>query len=135
LLNDLHRYYRTVCVDYRWKVDEADKDWALRNVKLRHSRKVWHLANLALHCAARSLAQRGEHDAFLAQRLGLPPLMKIAVALERLGAAGECGEVWKRYDFYLGRVSQAATRRALESLRPDDEDSCAEYVELKENAD
>ena len=138
LLNDLHRYYRTVCVDYRFKVEEADKGWALRNVKLRHSRKTWHLANLALHCAARALDDHGRHDAFLAERLQLPPLMKVAVAMDELGgpeAARECADLWRRYDVYLGRVSLPDVRSALEVLRPEDEERSAPYLELKENAD
>lgn len=138
LLNDLHRYYRTVCVDYRWKVEEADKGWALRNVKLRHSRKTWHLANLALHCAARSLDDRREHDAFLAERLALPPLVKLVVAMEELGgrdAARRCADLWRGYDAYLDRVARPEVRRALESLRPADEERGVEYLELKENAD
>lgn len=38
LLNDVIRYYRTICVDYEFKITEENKDWALRNIKLRFSR-------------------------------------------------------------------------------------------------
>lgn len=39
LLNDIFRFWRTLCVDYGMKRWTEDKKWALRNVKLGMSRK------------------------------------------------------------------------------------------------
>jgi hypothetical protein len=46
LCNDIARYYRTLCIEYKAKVDDPDKDWCTRNVKLRHSRKFWYFSCL-----------------------------------------------------------------------------------------
>ncbi|MGB2931931.1 MAG: DUF294 nucleotidyltransferase-like domain-containing protein [Methyloceanibacter sp.] len=39
-LNDLIRYYRTMCVDFEYKTIEEGKSWGDRNIKLVFSRKL-----------------------------------------------------------------------------------------------
>jgi len=48
LFNDLTRYWRTICVDYAAKHwDQGDAKWALRNAKLRFSRKLLYASGIA----------------------------------------------------------------------------------------
>ena len=46
LCNDIARYYKTLCIEYKAKIDDEEKDWCTRNMKLRHSRKFWYFANI-----------------------------------------------------------------------------------------
>jgi hypothetical protein len=61
LCNDIARYYRTLCIEYKAKVDDPDKDWCTRNMKLRHSRKFWYFSCLmTIVCLADSNPQGDE---------------------------------------------------------------------------
>lgn len=67
LLNDLTRYWRTICVDYAAKHREQDgKKWALRNAKLRLSRKLIYASGLAL-CLSCELDPPKESGLFAGQ--------------------------------------------------------------------
>lgn len=111
LLNDITRYWRTVTVDFVYKQSAAgDGKWALRNAKLRMSRKLifaaglLHVFNCQLDADAEQARQhlREQQDAslltaYLTQRFSTP-------ALEVIGKA--C----------LGlKISEATVRRLLDS--------------------
>ncbi len=46
LLNDLIRYYRTICVDFECKTYEHGKPWGDRNIKLQFSRKLLYFSGI-----------------------------------------------------------------------------------------
>jgi hypothetical protein len=133
--NDLHRYYRTLCMDYRHKVEELDKSWAIRVLKLRHSRKLWHLANLALQCwTVDAIADDAERDAALAARIDWPTLLRLAAALEHFGAPELARAPFVCFDRFLAALASADVRRALASLEYERRRESAVYCELHENA-
>ena len=108
--NDLHRYYRTLCMDYRHKVEALDKSWAIRVLKLRHSRKLWHLANLTLQCwAYDAIADDSDRDVMLASRVGWPSLLRLAGALEHFGAPELAREPFFCMDHFLATLSSRST--------------------------
>jgi hypothetical protein len=133
--NDLHRYYRTLCLDYRWKVEEEGKEWAIRVMKLRHSRKIWHLANIAIQCAAREAEERGDdYDATLLRALGAPPLVKIATTAEASRRTDLSRRIFIAYDYFLRQMRSPEVRSELLALRYEDGERSALYVNLRENA-
>jgi len=134
LSNDLHRYYRTLCVDYRFKIEQQNKGWAIRNMKLRHSRKLWHLANLCLQCAAASKDSVDEHDGMLAQHLSEPPLLKLVTAMREIGGVSVCADVWTLYDNFLGLIRDKGFRGALDSVEYAQREQSAEFTRIRDNA-
>lgn len=136
LANDLHRYYRTLCMDYRYKVEELDKSWAIRVLKLRHSRKLWHLANIALQCwAVESIDDDAERDVVLASRVGWPSLLRLCVALEAFGALELAREPLLCFDRFLAALGRAEVRDALVRLDYDARERCPSFVDLRLNAE
>ena len=115
LQNDLHRYYRTICVDYRFKVESAGKRWAIRYFKLRHARKLWHLANLALFCQAARLPD-ADRDLHLATDLPRPPLLRISGSLRALGGLRLCGDLLRAYDGFLAALADPRLRGDLDLI-------------------
>ena len=115
LQNDLHRYYRTICVDYRFKVESAGKHWAIRYFKLRHARKLWHLANLALFCHAAQLSD-DDRDLYLATSLPRPPLLRLVEVLRAQGGLSLGAALVRAYDGYLAALADPEIRRGLDRV-------------------
>lgn len=134
LSNDLHRYYRTICVDYRFKVENAGKHWAIRYFKLRHSRKLWHLANLAVFCRA-ALLPDDARDGHLAEQLPRPPLLRTAEALRPLGGLPLCAGLVTAYDAFLAALADPETRRALDLLGYDLREASPAFHRLRASAE
>lgn len=120
LCNDVARYYRQLCIDYNQKHKTADREWAEKNVKLRHSRKFWYFTTgFAIVAAALSSRQEGNerrwrmgdaHDRLLDaleqptyERLPAPPGNVAAVRRELLSI----------YAAYLHKMSSSEMRKSL----------------------
>jgi hypothetical protein len=133
--NDLHRYYRTLCMDYRHKVEELDKSWAIRVLKLRHSRKLWHLANIALQCwAYDAIADDQDRDVTMASRIGWPSLLRLAGALEHFGAPELAREPCLCMDHFLAVLASAEARESLARLDYETRFDSPIYRDLDDNA-
>jgi predicted nucleotidyltransferase len=135
LANDLHRYYRTLCVDYRHKVEESAKHWAIRILKLRHSRKLWHLANVCLQCWAVHAVEDEGRDAAVAERLGWPPLVRITLAMRAFGGLDRVPALFEAQDRFLALVSSESVRDALAAIEYEHRHEAAVYQSLHANAD
>lgn len=130
LLNDLTRYWRTVTVDFVYK-QRADrgKKWALRNAKLRMSRKLVFTSGL-LRCffcqldpaathARQSLIRRNDPAdllSYLEGQLTKTPLELLAQAASREAIPAETAQkLFDSYDRFLG-VLDDERREHLEHL-------------------
>jgi hypothetical protein len=120
LCNDIARYYRTLCIEYKAKVDDPDKDWCTRNMKLRHSRKFWYFSCLMAVVALADSNPQGDdpYIAGLLKAFDEPPVQRLfqAVREERRGMAGRITEP---FAWFLGFMATQAHREKLSQTAHD----------------
>lgn len=142
LLNDIVRYWRTVTVDFVYKQRDRADGWALRNAKLKMSRKLIFASGI-LTCFAFELFGGGEtfRDGtnkpevfrlvrFLRERLRVSPLEQLAEAALRPAVSAETARaLFEEYDAFLGILQDDEKRAHLKRLTFDDLGSDALFRE------
>lgn len=135
LLNDLTRFFRSMCVNNQWDYFNEKKKWLVRNVKLRHSRLVMFAGLLFLlgECSQ----ERDDKEAWLVSKLRLTPLERVATAYAQ-NKDPNVFRVLGFYNTYLSVFSDPAVRAKL----TDSGDTAYElryeidsYALLKSNSD
>lgn len=131
LLNDIIRFWRTIAVDYANKTLEADRaGWALKNVKLRMSRKLIFVAGLLLcfrchlqqeNAAEKNLFGLDESNIrfvqFLIGEIGKTPLDLLAsFLLERAVADEVSARIMDSYERFLETINDGEKRERLQAL-------------------
>lgn len=108
-LNDVIRYWRTICVDFEYKTADATKPRAIRLVKLRLSRMLLYVAGIA---AARETVglSASEKREKLAELLSLPPLER----LTRIHGSVKMMPVEALYATFLSAINDQYIRSKLE---------------------
>lgn len=147
LLNDIVRFWRTMAVDYaakRW--EQANKKWALRNAKLRMSRKLLFVAGL-LKCFSFELQPPEDRGAILSLdpealsrklvgffrgQMHLTPVDTLAQALLGAESRGDLLHILDAYDRFLAMLSDEDARKRLERLRFDDAGHDSLFVEIRD---
>jgi hypothetical protein len=131
LLNDVIRYWRTICVDFVGKERaDAGQKWALRNLKLRLSRKALFAGGLlpALLCHRYAASDMGE---FLAEILRRPSIDRLAWAFLELEAPDAGVRALGAYDRFIGMLDSREIREELERMPKDEAYGSDFFVEGK----
>ena len=111
LLNDVIRYYRTVAVDYEFKVTEG-KPWGIRNIKLIFSRKLLYASGL--FSVAMTADRTREDKIRILEDLFELPVMERMISI--------CGRsrmeaVLNGYNLFLEKLENSDTRKRLINLQ------------------
>ncbi|MDX1984585.1 MAG: nucleotidyltransferase domain-containing protein [Bryobacteraceae bacterium] len=147
LQNDFARYWRTIAVDFAYKLrDRSGKGWAIRSAKLRMSRKMIYVSSL-LACYRCHL----DHDAQTWKKLvdsddgksriveyfenifrQTPLEITAGVLLQFPHLAGSAHKILGAYDEFLGLLADGRTREHLETLPEDDADRDPTYQKARQ---
>lgn len=126
LLNDIIRYYRTICVDFEFKTVERNKEWGLRYIKLRYSRQILYFSGLIAVAETVGL----DHDAKvnrLVELFNMTPIDRISTV---------CGvradSALDLYNNFLVHISDSKIREALNSVTLDKGTHSDQFKELRE---
>ncbi len=135
LLNDVVRFWRTMAVDFPAKQrDRNGKGWALRNLKLRMSRKLIFAAGLLtcinahvrpelVHAADDTKDAHWALQEYLARATNRPPIETLAEAVLAYGFQAQPGGrfnelvgLFTAYDEFLGILNDTEKRELLDKL-------------------
>lgn len=149
LLNDYVRYWRTMAVDSAQKRRDRVDKWALRNIKLRLSRKLLFAAGLwaCLSCRLRPSAElessrdRRDRAGVAADMMKLllnhaerPPLETLAQAFVSFQAWDAAVTAFDAYERFLVLLDDPAHREHLALLKVEDAATDAIFNEAKSAA-
>jgi len=132
LLNDVVRYWRTICVDFEGKAAGGpDPKWAVRNAKLRTSRKLLFAGGLVpvLLC---HLCEPSATAGFLARWFDAPALDRVSTAFLFAGLIDAGARALAAYDRWVGLMAQPDVRAELETLTFATRDTSTLYAEIRE---
>lgn len=133
LLNDLIRYFRTICVNYHHTKETEVEKWPIRNIKLRHSRLVMY-ASLVAMLGVLSTYRENDKNERLREFIRLTPLQRLHRAYLEVGDTGFY-KVAGSYDVFLGFMNDPRARASLNSLQYEDRYQSRDFAVLKANSD
>jgi len=126
---DISRYWRTLRIDYKQKVDELKKPWALRGFKLRGARRYWYfsliLQFIAFGPRLEIFSDGREANAFehniikeFMSNLSVNPSIRIKNAIQKIMQENHLiNELFKLYDDYIKVINDFDAREGLDKLK------------------
>jgi hypothetical protein len=115
LLNDLVRYFRSLCLECQWDFSTGNEGWYIRNAKLRHSRVVMYAGLLFLLGACSQ--ERRDKVGWLLRHLDKTPLERLEWVYEHHGDP-HFPRIATAYDRFLACLEVPANRAALIAAAP-----------------
>jgi len=119
LLNDIVRFWRTMCVDFAYKQREQQgRKWALRNIKLRMARRLIFIKGLLLCFKSyQSGWDANQVKEELIKNVPIPPLEFILSVLQERGIPDRLiVQLLDAYNRYLEMLNNESFRKHLEDI-------------------
>jgi predicted nucleotidyltransferase len=127
-LNDVIRYYRTICVDFENKTGERKKEWGPRNIKLVFSRKLLYFSSIIVAAEIAGL-QHDDKILKMIELLNMTPLKRIMHVF-----SSDADNALNMYNYYLERFSMSDVRKSISQVKPVDNshETNGEFRSLKD---
>ena len=133
LLNDIIRYYRTIATDFEFKVSEDSKEWGLRNIKLKFSRKFLYFGGLIAVAELMKIHDISEQKAKLEEIFNKTVFEKCYTCADRVGLIPEMNEILGFYNNFIDKISIPGNRLQLEATTKNTRNECSLYQELRDD--
>jgi hypothetical protein len=132
-LNDVVRYWRTICVDFVGKTRGTGTNHVMRELKLRTSRKMLFASGLVplLRCAELT---PGQMRPFLFDQLEAPATDRLAAGFLAFDAPDAGVRALKAYDNWIGVLADPERRAGLTGLTREDAPLDQDYRAVRELA-
>jgi predicted nucleotidyltransferase len=131
LLSDIIRYYRTICVDYEFKTTEDNKEWAIRNIKLRFSRKGLYFGGIVILLNSLNKHNSTRYD-YIIENLRLPFADKISHILLEQKMTDTYENILVLYADFLREIGRKSVRNHLDNLKKVDREKDKVFHNLTE---
>jgi hypothetical protein len=130
LLNDVVRYWRTICVDFAGKEHEGPGKWGLRNAKRRTSRKILFAGGLlpVLECFR---YDSEEMRGYLEAQLEMVPGDRIAQCFLVHDAVEPGARAFGAYDEFIRLMNDEAFRLELSEVVRDTSAESAAFTDVR----
>jgi predicted nucleotidyltransferase len=134
LINDIIRYFRTICVNYEFNFWREEDKWVIRNVKLRHSRIIMYagLLLLVLNASKHYQLEKSKRN-YIRPLISLTPLEKIAHVYQDNNDRS-LSRVFSIYEVFLRKISDPKIRNSLR-IEYEQRHNNPDYLELKVTSD
>ncbi|MCJ7655105.1 MAG: hypothetical protein MUO97_07395 [Dehalococcoidia bacterium] len=131
LLNEVIKYFRTICLNYQFTFWRENEQWPIRNLKLRHSRIVMYggLLLLVLNASKYGRAKCN----YLEEHISFTPLENICHVY--LDNDEDPAQFLPFYEKFLSMMSDKKVRENLIGLGYLERYKSDYYKELKDNSD
>ncbi len=126
ILNDVIRYYRTICTDYEFKVYENDKKWGVRKIKLRFSRKLLYFSGLITVASTGSMSRELKLKK-TEELLCLSPIERI----QKIFGKEQTSTMMDYYSEFLEQISKEDVRQSLDEVKRENRNKNENYRNLK----
>lgn len=128
LLNDLIRYYRTICVDFEYKTVETGKAWGDRNIKLMFSRKLIYFSGILV------IAETVQNNAVTKRNI-LNKYLRMSPVARLVNICGaRAHKALAMYDEFTGHMASPTVRSMLKATTIDRKSHSPEFRALKNTA-